>query len=51
MQQQKLINKILKAIEEKQKNCEFGTIVISFQNGLINDIDDTIKRKINVKEK
>lgn len=46
MQQQKLINKILKAIEEKQKNEEFGTIIISFQGGLINDVDDKRTRKI-----
>lgn len=51
MQQEIIVNRIIKLIEEKQKNCEFGTIVISFQNGLINDIDDTRKRKINVNEK
>ena len=46
MQQQKLINKILKAIEEKQKNEEFGTIIMSFQGGFINDVDDKRTRKI-----
>ena len=50
MQQEKIINRILKLIEEKQENREYGAILISFQNGLINDIDDTIKRKIKVKE-
>ena len=50
MQQEKIVNRILKLIEEKQKNLEFGAITISFKNGLINDIDDTIKRKIKVKE-
>jgi hypothetical protein len=46
MQQEKLINKIIKAIEEKQRNKEFGAIIISFQSGLINDVDDKQTRKI-----
>lgn len=50
MQQHKLINKILKAIQDKQKNEEFGTITISFQRGLINDVKDNETRKINVEE-
>ena len=50
MQQEKIVNRILKLIEEKQENREYGAILISFQNGLINYIDDTIKRKIKVEE-
>ena len=50
MQQSNLINEVLKAIEKKQKNKEFGTITISFQGGLINDVKDNETRKINVEE-
>ena len=46
MQQEKLINKILKTIEEKQNNREYGTTTISFQAGYINDVDDKRTRKI-----
>ena len=47
MQQEKLINKILKTIEEKQNNREYGTITISFQAGYINYVDD--KRTLKIK--
>ena len=50
MQQSKIVNRILEAIERKQKNKEFGTITISFQGGLINDVKDNETRKINVEE-
>ena len=46
MQQEKLINKILKTIEKKQKNREYGTITISFQAGLINDVHNKTFEKI-----
>ena len=46
MQQQKLVNKILKAIEKKQNNREYGTITISFQAGLINDVHNKTYEKI-----
>ena len=46
MQQQKIINKILKTIEKKQNNREYGTITISFQAGLINDVHNNTSEKI-----
>ena len=46
MQQEKLINKILKTIERKQKNKEFGMIVIKFQAGFINGINNNTTEKI-----
>ena len=46
MQQEKLINKILKTIEEKQNNREYGTITISFQAGLIYDVHNNTSEKI-----
>lgn len=50
MQQHKLINKILKAIQDKQVKEEYGTITISLQRGIINDVKDNETRKINVEE-
>ena len=46
MQQEKTINKLLKRIEEKQNNREYGTITISFQAGLINDVHNNTYEKI-----
>ena len=52
MQQEKIVNKILKAIEKKQNNREYGTITISFQAGLINDVHNNTSEKIKAdKEK
>ncbi len=50
MQQQKTIDKIIKLIEEKQNNQEYGTITIHFQAGFIYDISENRSRKIKVKE-
>ena len=46
MQQKKTIDEIVKLIEKKQNNREYGTITISFQAGYINDVDDKRTRKI-----
>ena len=46
MQQEKIIKKILKAIEKKQNNREYGTITISFQAGLIKDVHSNTSEKI-----
>ena len=48
MWQEKLINKILKTIEEKQNNGEFGTIRIEFRAGVIVDVNENRTRKIKV---
>ena len=39
MQQQKIINKLLKRIEEKQKKEEYGEILIIFEKGVIKKIN------------
>ncbi len=46
MQQQKTIDKIIKLIEEKQNNQEYGTITIYFQAGFIYDVSENRTRKI-----
>ena len=46
MQQKKTIDEIVKLIKEKQNNREYGTITISFQAGLINDVHNNTSKKI-----
>ena len=50
MQQQKIINKLLKWIEEKQKNREFGTITIHFDKGKIQSVNENRTRRLKVNE-
>ena len=48
MQQQELVNEILKLIEEKQKNREFGTITIHFDKGKIQSVNENRTRRLKV---
>ena len=52
MQQQDLVNEILKLIEGKQKNREFGTITIHFDKGKIQSVNEnrTGRLKVNKEE-
>ena len=50
MRQQELINDLLKLIEEKQNNGEFGAIRIEFRSGFIVDVNENRTRKIKVKK-
>ena len=50
MQQQDLVNEILRLIEEKQRNGEFGTIRIEFKAGLIVDVNENRTRKIKARK-
>ena len=49
MQQQDLVNEILKLIEEKQKNGEFGTITIHFEKGKIQIVNENRTRRLKAK--
>ena len=50
MQQQDLVNEILRLIEEKQRNGEFGAISIEFKAGLIVDVNENRTRKIKARK-
>lgn len=50
MRQQDLVNEILKLIEEKQRNGEFGAIRIEFKAGLIVDVNENRTRKIKARK-
>ena len=50
MQQEIIVNRIIKLIEEKQNNGEFGTIRIEFRAGVIVDVNENRTRKIKVKK-
>lgn len=50
MQQQDLVNEILRLIEEKQRNGEFGAIRIEFKAGLIVDVNENRTRKIKARK-